>query len=184
MHRLKTSLEKFKLVLTIQSITIRHPYLSAWFVNFCYSAYQMSWMRGTRLTDIAPDVPIVKASFFLVYIIFTLAFSLCLPLVVWLCRRLRINWQEPKALFILPALWIVAEFLQSAFFSLIIYGNYGHIGSYIVIGSLGYNIVQTPLIYLSRLGGLWILTGAVVFFCIAILQLLFVPKARLNILLA
>lgn len=161
-----------------------HPIFAAWIVSFCYAAYQMSWLRGTRLTDIAPDVPVVKISFTLVYVLFSFAFSIAPPVAVWAYRKLRVDWKHNQALWLIPTLWVAAEYLQSIFFSLIIAGHFGRIGSHIIIGALGYNLVRTPLVFLSRIGGIWILSGVFVFLCVAILQVIYAPKQRINILLA
>lgn len=165
---------------TVTDFVKRHPVAVAWLCGIAYEAYQISWMRTIKLAEVAPDSGAVKALYYVAIIVMATFLSTAYPLAVILWRRLKLSWREPRALWLIPMLWVAAEYTQSFLFSIITYGRWGRIGSYFSFGSPGYFLVKTPLVYLSRLGGLWILSAVVVFFLVAIAQMIFVPRNRLN----
>ena len=159
----------------------RHPIMSAWMCGIAYEAYHVSWLRTIKLSEVAPDSAVVKLLYVVAVMIMATFLSTAFPMMVLLWRRLKLSWREPRALWIIPTLWIAAEYLQSVLFSIIIYGTWGRIGSFLTFGSPGYFLVKTPFVYLSRLGGLWILSGVCLFFVIGLAQLIWTPRNRLNV---
>lgn len=172
------------LVLKVKAFARRHPVALAWLIGIVYEGYQLSWLRHTKLGDIAPDAFVVKLLYVATIMIAAAALSIVFPLFVIAWRRLRLSWREARALWLAPVLWMGLEFLQSFIFSIVIYGRFGRIGSFLTFGSPGYYLVETPLVFLSRIGGLWLLSGVVMLLLIGLAQLIFIPKHRLNVLIA
>lgn len=173
-----------RLTHTIRAFAYRHPVALAWLLGIAYEAYQLSWLRHTKLGDIAPDALIVKLLYVVTIFIAAAALSIVFPLFVIVWRRLKLSWREARALWLAPVMWMGLEFLQSFIFSIVIYGRFGRIGSFLTFGSPGYYLVETPLVFLSRIGGLWLLSGVVVLLLIGLAQFIFIPKYRLNVLIA
>lgn len=161
-----------------------HPIALAWLLGIVYEGYQLSWLRHTKLGDIAPDALVVKLLYVATILIASTALSIVFPLFVVVWRHLKLSWRDARALWLAPVLWMGLEFLQSFIFSIVIYGRFGRIGSFLTFGSPGYFLVETPFVFLSRIGGLWLLSGTAVLLLIGLAQFIFVPKLRLNVLIA
>lgn len=161
-----------------------HPVACAWICGIAYEAYQVSWLRNIKLTEVAPDSAAVKVLYYVAVIVMAVFLSTAFPLAVIAWRRLKLSWRDARALWLIPLIWVAAEYTQSLLFSLIIYGEWGRLGSFLTFGSPGYVLVKTPLVFLSRFGGLWILSGVVVLIVVGIAQLIATPKQRLNVAIA
>jgi len=86
-------------------------------------------------------------------------------------RKLKISLSSITIL-LLPAIWILAEFGRSLFFSVFFIGPGGSVGPYWNFGSLGLVVSSTWLGYASRLVGLYGLSFLVILSALAVFQVL------------
>lgn len=100
---------------------------------------------------------------FLLWFLMAVAFSLSFLLLGWVVviYKSRVS-NIVFYVVIFPAAIVVAEYFKSVIFSVISYGEGGRIGPFWHFGSLGYAAASTPLIYSSRLIGLFGLSLLVV----------------------
>ncbi|MBA3758190.1 hypothetical protein H0X10_00975 [Candidatus Saccharibacteria bacterium] len=68
-------------------------------------------------------------------------------------------FRKPTArLVLLPAAWVVCEWLRSILFSVFLYGNQGSVGDYWNFGSLGLELMDTPAKIMAPVVGMYGLT--------------------------
>ncbi len=137
-----------------------HPYVSAYLVGCVYYGLTVSWMFGLRTAEIATGVAFYVVSISAALVMVS-SFSLGLVFFVWLYRRLDLSLADPKW-WLIPAAWIVSEYLRAVFFSIVSMGPGGRIGPYWTFGNVGYWLVHTPFVYAARWGGLYLLSLIVV----------------------
>jgi apolipoprotein N-acyltransferase len=154
----------------LRNFTQNHPYWTAFLVGCVYFGVVISWMFGVRTAEIAQGfaVKLVAAS---AAIIMITSLSLGFVLFVWLKRRLRVSLAQPRAVWLIPMLWVVAEYARAVIFSIVSLGPGGRIGPYWAYGDFGYLLAETPLVYLARFGGLYLLSFVVVAIFVAGYQL-------------
>lgn len=134
-------------------------------MGLMYYGYQISWLRGIRSSELT-DGSLAKIIGLLPFIIATTTFALTLPLFVWLYGRLKIRSDRIRFLFVTPLLWVLSESLISIVFSLVSSGVGARIGDYWHFGNVGLALAGTSLVYLSRWGGLYLLSyTAVLIMC-------------------
>lgn len=75
---------------------------------------------------------------------------------------MKLNLTQKRIFILLPALWIVCEFLRSWLFSLIATGPNTVLGANWNFGNLGFAASVSPLVFLARIGGLYGLSFAVI----------------------
>ncbi|MSR89314.1 hypothetical protein EXS53_00025 [Patescibacteria group bacterium] len=131
----------------------------------------LTWMYQLNTVDLLQD-PLTRA----VFVPFTLGlmvlfFASGFLIFGWLVVRLKISLDNKNSFLLLPAAWVFGEFARSVFFSIMMLGEGGAVGMHWNFGALGLAASATPLVYFSRLGGLFGLSFVVVLANIAIFQL-------------
>lgn len=98
--------------------------------------------------------------------------SLALGFVVfiWLVRFTQVKLVESRALWLVPILWIVSEYARAIIFSVVSLGPGGRIGPYWAFGDLGFYVASTPLAFIARFGGVYLLSGVIVCILVATYQ--------------
>lgn len=142
----------------LQDYPSRHPLWTAFCIGLVYFGLIISWMFTIRTAEIAQGIA-VKFVAVSAGLIMTGSFALGFVLFVWLYRRLGLRLTQRRALWMVPALWIVTEYLRAIIFSIVSMGPGGRIGPYWTFGNLGYFIAETPLGFAARFGGLYLLSG-------------------------
>lgn len=141
-------------------------------VGLVFFGIIVQWMYHIRATDLIADsalrMTFVILSFFLV------ASSLALGFVVfgWLYFRLSISLKTAKVFVLLPAVWVLGEYARSVLFSIMWLGPGGSVGPHWNFGNLGFAASVTPLVYGSRLLGLFGLSMVIVVINISVYMLL------------
>lgn len=104
-----------------------------------------------------------------------MAMSLCLSvgfvIFALLYSWLRVRLDQKRVFLLLPAIWVVGEWLRSWLFSLISIGPNTSLGPHWNFATLGFALSPTPLVFSSRLVGLYGLSFIVVAINLAILWL-------------
>lgn len=88
-------------------------------------------------------------------------FSTSCVMFLWIVRKLNITLSDKLAWIIMPAAWVVSEYIRAVLFSVLVWGPGGRVGAHWTFGDLGYWLVDTPTIYLARWGGLYLLSFTV-----------------------
>jgi apolipoprotein N-acyltransferase len=126
-------------------------------------------MYGIRTSEIAPGY-VGEVVGFTAFIIMVTSFSSGFVIFIFVIKRLKITLHSPKAILLIPSVWVLAEFLRAILFSIVSLGPSGRIGSYWTYGNLGYFLTITPLRFIGRIGGVYLLSFITVFIIVAILQ--------------
>lgn len=149
-----------------------HKVVVLYGVGLVFFGIIVQWMYHIRATDLIADsalrMTFVILSFFLV------ASSLALGFVVfgWLYFRLPISLRSAKVFVLLPAAWVLGEYARSVLFSVMWLGPGGSVGPHWNFGNFGFAASVTPLVYGSRLLGLFGLSAAIVFINISVFMLI------------
>lgn len=138
-------------------------------VGCIYFGVVISWMFTIQTAQIVQGAATIIVAYSAGIIMVT-SFASGFVLFVWLLRRLHIRLDQTRALILMPAAWVVSEYARAILFSIVSYGPDGRIGPYWTFGNLGYYLVETPLRYLSRFGGLYLLSGTVLILVVAMYQ--------------
>ena len=125
-------------------------------------------MFGLRTAEIAQGIG-VKFVAFTAALIMVASFALGYVLFVWLHRRLRLSLAG-RRWWLIPVAWMVAEYARAVLFSIVSFGPGGRIGAYWSFGNVGYWLVDTPLVFISRWGGLYALSLTAAFLVVASLR--------------
>lgn len=98
----------------------------------------------------------------LIYLLLSaiLSFGFFLFGLAWV--YLQPKFQQKRIFLLLPAIWVICEWLRSWMFSIISAGPNTSLGMHWNFGDLGFAISVTPVVYLGRLGGLLGLSFVVV----------------------
>lgn len=143
-----------------------HPYWASYLIGFAYFAGVISWMFTIKTAEIAQGIAI-KLVALASGIIMVSSLALGFVIFVWLARQLRIKLSESRAVWQLPMLWVVSEYARAVIFSVISLGPDGRIGPYWTFGDLGYYLAGTPLAFMARFGGLYLLSAVVIALAVA-----------------
>lgn len=146
-----------------RSKSAKYFVFSIWSVGIIFFFIVCQWLLNTRPDNWA-YIEGWQGSIGLLIIYLILVSLLSLQFLIFgiLFRKLRINLFSKQAFVVLPAIWIVAEFVRSVLFSVITYGPNGSIGQYWNFGVLGFGAGITPLAFGARLVGLFGLSFMVV----------------------
>lgn len=146
-----------------------HPYWASFIIGFLYFTGVISWMFTIKTAEIAAGfaVQLVALSAGLIMVS---SLAMGFVVFVWLMRRLQIKLTDQRALWIVPMLWIVAEYARAVLFSIVSLGPDGRVGPYWTFGDLGYYLASTPLAFIARFGGMYLLSGIVVLLIVASYQ--------------
>lgn len=150
----------------LRNFTQNHPYWTAFLVGCVYFGVVISWMFGVRTAEIAQGfaVKLVAASAGFIMIA---SFALGFVLFVWLYRLFKLKLMEERSLILVPTLWLVAEYVRAVIFSITSMGPGGQIGPYWTFGNFGYYLAETPLAFIARFGGLYLLSGVMALLFVA-----------------
>lgn len=146
----------------------KHPYWVAFLIGAAYFGYVISWMFTLRTAEIATGVA-TKIVATTAAMIMVATFALGYVFFVWLVRVLKLSIYDKKW-WLIPFAWVVAECARAILFSVVSLGPGGRIGSFWTFGNAGYWIVYTPLVYIARWGGLYLLSLTVAFFVVTVLR--------------
>lgn len=153
-------------------------WLAVWFF-LPFHAVVLSWFLDTNVSSLigaGPGMALFAQIFS--WLLMTVILTLCtLPLgyVVYRLRPLAAR-PVPFTWLLLPAAWVLCEWLRSIGFSLFLYGRGATIGDYWNFGSFGLGLMNTPLAYLSRLIGMYGLSFLTVLLTLALGRALFRRK--------
>ncbi len=147
----------------------RHPYVSSYAIGIIYFSLVVSWMATIKTSEIA-DGFLIKIVAFSVALVTVSGLALGFMVFVWLQRRSGVKWTDRQALWLIPALWVVSEYLRAILFSIISLGPDGRVGPYWTFGHLGYYLAETPVSYLSRFGGVYLLSFVIMALAVAAYQ--------------
>ncbi len=161
-------LRKMKLDKLTNKKTIKY----IWLVGMVAMAIVVSWMFQLNTTGLLEDkvTRFIFLPFTLVFMVFI--FSSGYAIFGWLYTRLKVDLDRISAFILLPAIWVVSEFLRSVIFSICMLGEGGAVGMHWNFGALGLGAVSTPLVFASRLVGMFGLSFLVVIINLCIFQLI------------
>ncbi len=160
----------FPLILSFYSgrkLTFRQSLVSilAFFVP--YFAVVLKWFIDADISGLSgvSRRGAITASIASIMIITTVFIICSLPLALFI-KTISGNQASKKRVFellvMLPAVWVVCEWLRSWGFSVIAYGKNGTLGDFWNFGSIGLGMMNTPLAPLSKLIGMYGLSFLVV----------------------
>lgn len=155
----------------------RHPYWTAFLAGCAYFSVIVSWMFGIKTAEIAQGIA-VKFVAFSAGIIMVSSLAMGFVFFVWLMRRLKVRLDQPRAVWLVPTLWVVSEYGRAIFFSITSLGPDGRVGPYWTFGHIGYYFAETPLAFMARLGGLYLLSFVGVAIVVALYQLIRYRRVR------
>lgn len=95
------------------------------------------------------------------------SFALGFVVFMLLYRALGIRLSQPRALFWVPAIWLTSEYARAIIFSISSMGPGGRLGPYWTFGNFGYYLAGTPLAFMARFGGLYLLSGVIALVVVA-----------------
>lgn len=150
----------------LRNFTHNHPYWTAFLVGCVYFGVVVSWMFTIKTAEIAQGF-MIKLVGFSAGLIMTASFALGFVLFLWLYRLFKLKLTEGRALILVPVLWLVAEYARAVIFSITSMGPGGRIGPYWTFGNFGYYLAETPLVFMARFGGLYLLSGVVALLFVA-----------------
>ena len=144
-----------------------------WAVGVVFFAITVSWIYRINATDLLSDPWLRWLFLFITLAAIVLVFSIGFLFFAYLIRKLKISLQNPISFVLLPAIWIVGEFIRSFLFSVITFGSGASLGDYWNFGNFGFGASITPLVYAGRLVGFYGVSFLVLLLALAIFQLLF-----------
>jgi len=142
-----------------------------WLTGMVFLAITLSWMFQLHVIDLIAD-PWTRG-IFLPFTLFLMVLFLSSGFVLFgfLYTKLKVSLNKTSSIVLIPAIWILGEYLRSILFSIATLGEGGTVGIHWNFGALGLGACMTPLIYSSRVMGLFGLSFLVVVINIAIFQL-------------
>jgi apolipoprotein N-acyltransferase len=145
---------------------------SIWAVGAIFFFIVVQWLLNTRPDNWAYIEGWQGGiGLLVIYLIVVSILSLQFLIFGLIHRKLKINLFSKWSLVVLPAVWVVAEYLRSVLFSIITYGPNGSIGPFWNFGVLGFAGAVTPLGFTSRIAGLYGLSFIIVAINLAIFWL-------------
>lgn len=146
-----------------------HPYWGAYITGIVYFSLVFSWMVTIRTGEVASGL-VAQLVVISTAVVTVSSLSVGFIIFVWFKRRLQLRWTNMRALWLIPALWVISEYVRAIVFSIVSLGPDGRIGPYWTFGHLGYYAVDTPFVYMARLGGLYLLSFMIMAMLVAIYQ--------------
>jgi len=159
-------------VLQKRSLSTKQFILRIWAIGFIFFFITISWIFNIRATDLIADPWLRWLFLSLTLIIIVTVYSAGFFIFAIIIKRFKISLEDPKSFLLIPALWIVCEFIRSFAFSAIAYGKGASIGDLWNFGNLGFSASVTPLAYGGRIVGFYGISFLVVLLNLAIYQLL------------
>lgn len=147
----------------------RHPYWAAFLIGCAYFGLVISWMFTIKTAEIAQGFA-VKLVAFSAGLIMTTSFALGFVVFLWLYRLFKLKLTQDRALILVPAIWLVSEYVRAIIFSISSMGPGGRLGPYWTFGNFGYYLAETPLAFIARFGGLYLLSGVAALLVVAAYQ--------------
>ncbi len=146
-----------------------------WFlygIGLVFFGIIVQWMYRIHATDLIADNALRTA--FIMLSFFLVASSLALGFIVfgWLYNKLGVSLKKSSVFYLLPALWVLGEYTRSVVFSIMWLGPGGSVGSHWNFGNLGFAASAMPLIFASRLVGLFGLSAIIVLINLSLYMLL------------
>ena len=135
-----------------------HPYFSSYLGGIIYYGVAVMWLKDVRTSDLVHDNSIARIIGLTAYLVSVLSFAVALPICLLIYRSLNIKLNRLSVLWLAPAIFVIGELGHSVLFSLVSLGSGGRVGDYWNFGSVGSYLINTPLVYASRIGGLSILS--------------------------
>ena len=139
----------------------KYPLRAVYIVGVFYYAYKISWLRGIRSSDLTEGW-LATIIGFTPYLIAVITFTFVPVIFVRLYIALKIRFTQIRFIWLTPLVWILSESMVSVLFSIVSLGIGGRVGDYWHFGNIGLASVHTPLLYVSRWGGLYFLSFCVV----------------------
>lgn len=161
-----------------RKLTNKQFIMRVWGVGVVFFAITVSWIYTIRATDLIADPWLRWLFLFLTLAIIVLIYSSGFLLFAYLFRKLRLSLDKPSSFLIIPAIWIVGEYLRSIIFSIVWIGDGASIGDYWNFGNFGFGASVTPMVYAGRLIGVYGLSFLVVLLNLAIFQLIFGKRKK------
>lgn len=154
----------------LQDVVRCHPILTAFILGCVYFTWQIGWMFGLRTAEIAsPGIALTLVTLSAAIIMIS-GFASGFAWAAGVGKRLTLHLRGRWGYLVIPAVWVASEYLRSIFFSIIALGPDGRVGPFWTFGSFGYWLVDTPLVYAARWGGLYLLSFIVVAVLVASFQ--------------
>lgn len=151
-----------------------------WLSGFVMMLIVVSWLAQVDAGLFAGEQGwTIKLGVIITYIGLALTLSSGFVLIGLAYSHLPKRVQPAHNFFLLPSIWVAAEYLRSVFYSIIMVGDNSTIGPYWNFGVLGFAASSTPFVYSSRLLGLYGLSFLVVAFNIAIFYLIYERRTKL-----
>lgn len=155
-----------------RSLSSKQFILRIWAIGFVFFFVTISWLFNIRATDLIADPWLRWLFLSLTLIIIVTVYSVGFLIFAVVIKRFKISLDDSKSFLLLPALWIVCEFLRSFAFSAISYGKGASIGDLWNFGNLGFSASVTPMAYGGRIVGFYGISFLVVLLNLVIYQLL------------
>lgn len=173
----------FPLIITLaeQKLLCKERILAAVSFFLPFHFLVLSWFLQADISGLSGvnHATAWKASFASL-LIMTIVLTLCMLPLAGISHYFAFKLRRTHfLLLVLPAGWVVCEWLRSMGMAIFLYGKGASIGDYWNFGSLGLGLMNTPLDSLSRIVGMYGLTFISFFFAGAIL-LLIGPKESIS----
>jgi len=154
-------------------LTNKQFILRVWAVGVVFFSITISWIYNIHATDLIADPWLRWLFLFLTLAIIVFVYSLGFLLFSFVIRRFKISLNQSRSFLIIPALWILCEYLRSFAFSIISFGVGATVGDLWNFGNFGFGASVTPLVYSGRLIGFYGISFLVVLLNLAIYHLIF-----------
>lgn len=133
-----------------------------WLSGASFFSIILSWMYHIHATELIPNNVLAFAFLTLTFAVVVAALSSGFLLFGWLWKQLAIKVEQQRSLWLIPAVWALAEFARSVVFSIVSSGPGWSLGAHWNFGSLAFPASVTPLGYAGRLFGQFGLSALVV----------------------
>src|SRR3989344_5077554 len=148
----------------------------SWFAGFLFFAFTLRWflaafpVRWAGVDNDAIGIALVLFVWLGSAAVLGATFALFAFATYYLIRKN--SWD----LVILPALWVIAQFVGAWLFAFWSWGPEATLGPHWTFGNIGYSLIPTPFAFWSRIGGLYLLGFIAAFFNVAVA--LFILKRK------
>ena len=156
-----------------RKLTNKQFIMRVWGVGVVFFAITVSWIYTIRATDLIADPWLRWLFLSLTLIIIITIYSMGFLIFAIVIQRFKVNLKDPKSFLLIPAIWIVCEFLRSFIFSLVWAGKGATYGDFWNFGNFGFAASVTPMAYGGRMFGFYGISFLVVLLNLAIYQLIF-----------
>ncbi len=138
--------------------------------GYVYCGLVLRWVFAINALDLIGDTFFATLFTGLTYVLMVGALAVGFVVSGYLYRQLNISVKN-KTIILLPALWIIGEYIRSVFFSVFAMGDGGSLGHYWNFGVLGFSVMHSPLKYASRIVGSLGISFLLVLIAVALYQL-------------